>query len=100
MSIIVKYPTNSGVGPLTAVPSGTTNGTALGAPPADYHGVRFYLPAGSSVTYTVAANQPIGAPAPTYTISGSTTGSSFDEPLNGQSIFVTAVSGSPLFRWY
>jgi hypothetical protein len=90
----------AGVGALTAVPAGSTNGTALGTLPATAKGARLYLPTGASVTYTIAASAPGSAPSATFTVSASTTGPNWDEDLSGQMIYVTAVSGSPLFRWY
>lgn len=89
-----------GVGALTAVPSGSTNGTPLGAKPDVAVGARFYLPTGASVTFTIAAAQPTAAPTATFTISQATTGPNWDENLNGAAIYITATSGSPLFRWY
>lgn len=90
----------AGVGAMTTVPAGSTNGTPLGTIPSGAKGVRFYLPSGASLTYTIAAAQPTSAPSPTFTISQSSTGPNWDENLNGQMIYVTAVSGAPLFRWY
>lgn len=92
----------TGVGPLTAVPAGATNGTALGQMPAGATGVRLYCPAGASITFTIAGAQPTSAPANTVTFSGQTgVLSNWDEDLvGGQMIYVTALSGSPLFRWY
>jgi hypothetical protein len=89
-----------GLGALTAVPGGSTNGVALGAMPADAVGVRFYLGASDSITFTVASAAPTGAPAVTATISGAN-GPSWDENLSGgQMIYVTAKTGTPAFRWY
>jgi hypothetical protein len=100
MTILANNP-STGLGPLTAVPAGSTNGTALGTPPAGTVGVRLYLPAGASVTFTIAASQPASAPAVTFTVSQSGTGPNWDEALSaGEMIYVTATSGSPLFRWY
>ena len=90
----------AGLGALTAVPAGSTNGTALGTMPAGAQGARLYLPTGASITFAVASAAPSSAPT-TFTISASTTGPNWDENLSGgQMIYVTAVSGSPLFRWY
>ncbi len=90
-----------GLGALAPVPAGSTNGTALGSPPASAVGARFYLPTGASVTFTVAATAPTSAPAYTFTISQSGTGPNWDEALSGGAmIYVTAILGAPLFRWY
>lgn len=89
-----------GLGALAAVPAGTTNGTAIGTPPAGATGVRIYLPTGASVTFTVAATAPVSAPANTFIISQANTGPNWDENLNGQNLYITAITGSPLFRWY
>ena len=100
MTMLANNP-STGLGALTAVPAGSTNGTALGAPPAGMVGARFYLPAGASVTFTIASAQPSGAPAASFTASQAGTGPNWDEALSGgQMIYVTATSGSPLFRWY
>jgi len=100
MTTLANNP-STGLGPLTAVPAGSGNGTALGTPPAGMVGARLYLPAGASVTFTIAGSQPIGAPSATFTASQSGTGPNWDEALaGGQMIYVTATSGAPLFRWF
>lgn len=100
MTFLANNP-STGLGPLTAVPAGSTNGTALGVSPAGAVGARLYLPAGSSVTFTIAGAQPASAPAATFTASQAQTGANWDEALSGgQMIYVTATSGAPLFRWY
>lgn len=90
----------TGVGALTAVPAGSTNGTPIGTPPANAVGVRLYLPANASVTFTIAASQPGAAPTNTFTVSNSATGPNWDESLNGVNLYITAITGTPLFRWY
>lgn len=90
----------TGIGSLTVVPGGSPNGTPIGTPPAGAVGVRIYLPANASVTFTVASSQPLSPPANTFTVSNSTTGPNWDESLNGQNLYITAISGTPLFRWY
>ena len=92
--------TATGLGTLTAVPSGSANGTAIGSVPAGATGVRIYLPTGASATFTVASSAPGSPPANTFTVSQSTTGPNWDENLNGQNLYITAIVGSPLFRWY
>ncbi len=100
MTVLANNP-STGLGTLSAVPVGSTNGTALGAMPAGAVGARLYLPAGASVTFTVAAAQPGAAPAALFTIAQSVTGPNWDEALaGGQMIYVTGSTGSPLFRWY
>jgi hypothetical protein len=98
---ISPIPFNTGgIGPMTAVPSGSANGTAIGSPPSGYTGCRIYLSAGDSVTFTIASSQPGSPPAATYTVTQSTTGPNWDEPLaNGANIYVTAMSGAPKFRF-
>jgi hypothetical protein len=94
-------PGGTGVGSMQSVPAGSTNGTALGARPANAAGARIYLGSTDSITFTIASLQPTIAPSNTFTISGSTTGPSWDEALFGsEMIYVTAVSGAPQFRWY
>jgi hypothetical protein len=88
-----------GIGAMAPVPAGSTDGTSLGSPPANTTGVRFYLPPNSSVSYTIAAAQPGAAPTSVFTTPLSTISGNWDEPLSGQSVFVTAIVGSPLFRW-
>ena len=98
MTISVTGPI--GVGALTAVPSATTNGTALGTMPSNASGARIYLPVGASLTFTIAATAPASAPSSTFTVAQTNVGSYWDEPLsNSEMIYVTASSGSPLFRW-
>jgi len=92
--------TATGLGAMTAVPTATANGAALGTMPTGGKGARLYLPTGASVTFTIAATAPGSPPLATFTASQATTGSNWDEPLAaGQMIYVTAQSGSPLFRW-
>ena len=99
MTILANNP-STGIGAFTAVPAGSTNGTALGTMPPGAVGARFYLGSTDSVTFTIAATQPTAAPALTFTVSGSGTGPNWDEALNGQMIFVTATAGAPKFRWF
>ena len=90
----------AGLGALAAVPGFSANGTALGTMPAGAQGARLYLPTGASITFAVASTAPSSAPT-TFTVSASTTGPNWDENLSGgQMIYITAVTGSPLFRWY
>ncbi len=89
-----------GLGSLTVVPSGSANGTAIGSPPAGATGVRIYLPTGTAVTFTVASTAPVSPPTNTFTVSQANTGPNWDENLNGQNLYITAITGSPLFRWY
>jgi hypothetical protein len=64
-------------------------------------GVRIYLPAGASVSFTVAAAQPGAAPTAVFTVSQSATGANWDEALaGGQAIYIVATSGAPLYRWF
>lgn len=100
MTILSNNP-STGIGALSPVPAGTALGAALGAIPAGAVGARLYLPAGASMTFTVAASQPTSAPASVFTVSQAATGPNWDEALaGGQMIYVTAVSGAPLFRWF
>ena len=90
----------TGIGPLTAVPAGSANGTLIGARPPGATGVRFYLPLGSSVTFTIAAAQPTSPPI-AFTISGNGTGQYWEEALEGNiSIYITATSNGAMFRWF
>ena len=92
----------SGAGGHTAVPAGSTNGTAIGTRPASYvRGVLLELQAGDSVTFSVQATQPTAAPL-TRTLAVPTGGllsQYFADLAPGVMLYVTAVSGSPLFRW-
>jgi hypothetical protein len=83
-----------------AVLSSSANGTPIGTPPPNCIGVQFYLASNASVTYAIVSAQPSGPPPNTWTVSQATTGYSWTEKLSpGQNIYVTAESGSPLFRW-
>lgn len=100
MTIFSSNP-STGIGALTAVPAGSTNGTALGTMPAGAIGARLYLPAGASVSFTVTDTAPAAAPAAVFTASQTATGPNWDEALSaGQMIYVTASTGVPLFRWF
>jgi hypothetical protein len=93
----------NGLGALTAVPAGSTNGTALGTPPTGKRGARLYVPPGASISFGIAAAQPGSAPT-TITVANPSTNTvpaNWDEDLAGtQMIYVTALTGTPLFRWY
>src|ERR1700677_4407087 len=100
MTILANNP-STGLGALSAVPAGSTNGTPLGTPPLGTVGARIYLPSGASVSFTIAAAQPTTTPANIFTASQSGTGPNWDESLSaGQVIYVTAIAGSPMFRWF
>ncbi len=100
-AILAALASSVGLGAMQAVPAATPNGTPLGAAPPGAKGVRLYLPTGASLTYTIASIAPAAAPAATFTVSQSGTGPNWDEDLaGGQMIYVTAVTGTPLFRWY
>jgi len=88
----------TGVGSLALIPSGSTNGTIIGTKPANARGVRMYLASGDVVTYAIVSAAPSSAPI-TFTITGVTGGSIFDETLNGQDIYITSITGTPKFRW-
>lgn len=100
LSQFAKSAYSSGIGALTAVPGYSANGTALGTKPAAATGVRIYLPANTGLTFTVAASAPGAPPSAVMAISNSTTGPNWDENLSGMNIYVTAMTGQPLFRWY
>lgn len=99
-SSIPLFTNGGGIGVLTAVPAGSTNGTPIGAVHAGAIGVRFYLGSSDSITIAFAASQPTSAPTPTVTVTGASV-SVWDEGLvNGLNIYVTAKTGTPSFRWY
>lgn len=64
-------------------------------------GVEFYLPASASVTFGYIPAGTTTAPAQTFTLTGATGGSiqglNFNPVLT--IIYITAISGAPLFRW-
>ena len=100
MTVFSANPT-TGVGALQAVPAPTPSGTPLGVMPDGAIGARLYLPTGSSVTFTVAGTAPLGPPSSVFVASGAGTGPNWDEPLaGGQMLYITSVSGSPLYRWF
>lgn len=99
MTFLANNP-STGLGALAAVPAGSVNGTALGSPPSGTIGVRLYLPAGASVSFTVAATPPAAPPSAVFTVAATAVGPNWDEALSaGQMIYVTASAGAPLFRW-
>lgn len=84
--------------PLTAVPAGTANGTAL-AEPDNASSILFYLPAGSSVTFTIKTDQPSAPPAEVITYDAAEVRRA-EEPLSlDQHVYVTAITGNPLYRF-
>lgn len=52
-----------GQGALFQVPAGTSNGTAIGAPPSGSQGVRVYVPINCDFKYTIASGPPGAPPA-------------------------------------
>lgn len=99
MTVFSSNPT-TGIGALQAVPAATANGTALGTMPDGAVGARFYLPTGASASFTIVDTPPASPPTALFTISQAGSGPNWDEPLSaGQMIYVTALSGAPLFRW-
>ncbi len=103
LAAIAANTAGTGLGALASVPAGSTNGTALGSMPTGAKGARLYLQAGATITFTVASTAPASAPAATFTVSAPTTstGASWDENLTGGAmIYVTAITGSPKFRWF
>jgi hypothetical protein len=92
---------------IRAVPSGSANGTPLPNVPYNASGVVLYLAPAStapSISYAIASAQPASAPT-AATVTGQTTASQgrtlvVTESLNpGQNLYVTAVTGTVLFRW-
>lgn len=89
------------LGAFEAVPAGSTNGTVLGVVPSGAVGVRFYLPVGSGLSFTVAVGAPSAAPDYAFALSEAGTGPVWDEAMSGsQMIYVTSRTGAPLFRWF
>ena len=100
MTILSSNP-STGIGALAPVPAGSSAGTALGTMPDGAVGARLFLPSGSSVTFTIAASQPVSAPASVFTVSQAGCGPNWDEALaGGQMIYITAATGGALFRWF
>lgn len=85
-----------------AVLAVTTNGTPLPNVPVNARGVVLYIPPGGSVSYAVASSQPGSAPT-AAAVAGNASGGAtavIIEPLEpGQNLYITAVTGSVLFRW-
>jgi hypothetical protein len=86
-----------GIGAMSLPPTPTANGALL-TTPAGTAALRLYLETGASVTYTVAHDQPPVPPTALFTIAA-TAPVTHDEPLaRGQQVYVTAVTGSVLYR--
>lgn len=91
-----------GQGDPVAVPAGSTNGSALTVT-TGIQAVIFYLQPGDSVTGIVASAQPISAPAAIQyqNTSGATSTKIFIVALNNkQNFYVTAKTGSPVYRTF
>ena len=87
----------TGGGAITAVPGASTDGTALGTLPEGCRGIRLYVPTGGSLTYTLASAPPGSAPSAVWTVTGPAVQ---DEPVSAdQMVYVTAITGTCLFRW-
>lgn len=92
-----------GAGALQLIPAGSTNGTPIGVQPQNAQGVRLYAKPGDSVSYTIAGAQPTAAPAAVVTFNVASGGvlNELEERLSaGEMIYVTAIVGTPEFRWY
>lgn len=98
---IPTIPANAlGIGIMQVAPVGSANGspiTTVQAAPAGSTVVRIYVPTSSTLTYTVAATQPVSPPLASIVLG---TGI-YDEPLAGTNmIYITAVTGTASkFRW-
>lgn len=89
---------SGGAGSMMAVPAASTNGTAIGTKPTGCTGVRLYCDSGDAITFTIQTAAPTTAPSETFTFSGP---GGWDEGLLGDAnVYVTAITGSPSFRWY
>ena len=100
MTVFSSNP-STGIGTLQSVPGASANGTALGTMPDGAVGARFYLPTGASVTFTITDTAPASPPTALFTVSQASSGPNWDETLSaGQMIYLTALSGAPLFRWF
>lgn len=84
-------------GAFTALPAATTNG-ALVTPGAN--GIRFWLPAGSSVSFTKAASQPGAAPTLVSTLTGNANGPYVDVNVVAATagVYLTAMSGGAFYE--
>jgi hypothetical protein len=74
----------------------------IGTRPSPASGIRLLMKAGDSVTYTIlpATSSATQGADVQFTASGSGTGPNWDEPfVSTLMMFVTAASGTPLFRW-
>lgn len=93
---------HEGDGALAAVPAGSANGTSLGVLPVGANGVRLYCKPGDSISYTIAGAQPSSAPAATTTFATAAGAAlqTLEERLTNEMVYVTAVVGTPSFRWY
>lgn len=94
---------HEGGGALTAIPAGSTNGTPLGVIPQNANGVKIYCKPSDSVSYTIAQSQPASAPGVVVTFATASGGqlSTLEERLaNGENLYITAIVGTPAFRWY
>lgn len=90
-----------GQGALTAVPAGTTNGTAVGSKPGLAVGVMFYIPSNGTLNVAIATSAPVAAPlALVYTNPNGVTPLEKYFDLSGTAqAYITAMTGSCLFRW-
>lgn len=84
---------------LGTIPTASANGTPLPARPAGARQVAIYLATGDAVTFTIATAQPNAAPTATITVVGSAYSLWLETLGPGTNLYVTAVTGSPRFRW-
>lgn len=84
--------------PLTDTPAATTNGAPLTGRPTGASGVILYVASGADLTYTIAEGQPGSAPSNTFQIVADDR--AWYEPLgDGTNIYITAKTGTVLYRW-
>lgn len=85
-------------GSMTLVPNGSANGVAIGRHD-DCDEVIFYLAAGESITYHIGRGEaPSAAPA-AYTVNGDDNKTWQEIVPADVSVYITAKTGSPKFRW-
>lgn len=84
---------------LTPIPAASANGTPLTDRPITATGVVMYLAAEDSVTFGIAVTQPTEPPASTITVSGADFAQWVEQLGPNTELYITAVTGTPSFRW-
>jgi hypothetical protein len=85
-----------------AVPAATTNGAALGTPPAGYIGAAFILPVSATLAFSMAITAPGAAPVSIPTITNNSGSVMWIDVniISPWNFYITVMTGAVYAAWY